>query len=301
MNSTQSTRSIVTAIAKLPVVGHCSVAAVYVTLGLLAGLAAFGLRHRNPDLRAALEAIRDQPLGPVFLALLILCSLALALWRGLQSIADLESKGRTLAGLAQRARLIGSAGLQIGLCVLSGAILAGYPTVSGEQVARASASELVVWPFGWLILFAAGAVCAIVGGFYFYRAFTGQFHAWFRCHEMSPAWMSVCFALGRLGYAARGAILLMVGYFLAVAGYYVRPEEVTGIAGVLDALFRQPLGRGVVALIAGGLVAHGLFALASARFGAVPEKRIEQVVSAVRERCAALALDDKPNTVGTLN
>jgi hypothetical protein len=293
----RNTRSVVAAIATLPVVGHCSVAAVYVTLGLLAGLAALGLRHRNPDLRAALEAIKDQPLGPVFLALLIVCSLALAIWRGLQSIADLERKGRSLAGLAQRARLIGSAALQIGLCVLSGAILAGYPTVSGEQVARASASELVVWPLGWFVLFASGAVCAIVGGFYFYRAFTGQFHAWFRCQEMSPAWMSVCFALGRLGYAARGAILLLVGYFLVVAGYYVRPEQVTGFAGALDALFQQPLGRGVVTLIAGGLVAHGLFALASARFGAVPEERIEEVVSAAQERCAALGLDERHSTV----
>jgi hypothetical protein len=45
------------------------------------------------------------------------------------------------------------------------------------------------------------------------------------------------------------------------------------------------------------LVAHGLFALASARFGAVPEERIEEVVSAAQERCAALGLDERQSTV----
>lgn len=254
------------------------------TLGLLAALTVFGLRHRNPDLREALEAINEQPLGPFFLILLILCSLALALWRGLQSIADLEEKGRSLAGLLQRARLIGSAGLQIGLCVLSGAILAGHSPVSSERIARASASRLVAFPLGWTLLFAAGAACAGVGVFYFYRAFTGKFHAWFRCEEMHPRGMLFCFALGRLGYAARGAIACSIGYFLAVAGYYARPEQVTGLAGALDALFQQPLGHGVVALIAAGLVAHGLFALASARFGAIPKKRVEKVVQKTAER-----------------
>jgi hypothetical protein len=271
-------RPLVLAIAALPAVGHLSVAAIYITMGSLTGLVSLGLRHGNPDVRSAIYAIKDQPFGPALLISLIVCSGALALWRGLQAFADLEEKGRTLAGMAQRGRFVAGAAIYLGLSVLTGRILLNQPTFSGEQIARASASHVVIHPLGWALLCVAGLVCAGVGVFYLYQALTGKFHDWFRCDEMSRVQQISCFLLGRLGYVSRGVILIVIGYFLVVGGYFVRPGDVTGQSGALDAIFQQPLGRWFVAFIAVGLVAHGLFALASARYGKIPERKIEEVV-----------------------
>lgn len=272
-------RSLCKAITALPALGQLSVAAIYLTMGLLTGFVALGFRHRSPDVRTALYTIKEQPFGEALLFSLIICSFALALWRGLQAFADLEEKGRKLGGIVMRTRYFGCACIYFGLSILIGRILLNQPAPSGEQVARASASTLMVHPLGWVLLFAVGGICAGVGGFYFYRAFTGKFHAWFRCDEMSSREQTTCFLLGRLGYASRGAILLSIGYFFAVGGYYAKPDQVQGQAGALDAIFHQPLGRWVVALIAIGLVSHGLFALASARFGRIPKKKIKEVVA----------------------
>ena len=272
-------RSIVLAITALPAVGHLSVAAIYITMGLLTGFLSIGLRHQSPDLRAAIQAIKEQPLGPLLLFSLIICSCALALWRGLQAFADLEDKGKKFPGLIQRGRLVASSLIYCGMSVLIGRMLLNQPVPSGEQVARDSASTLVIHPLGWILLVTAGLTCIGVGGFYAYRAAAGNFHAWFRTDQMSLRQQAWCFAMGRLGYASRSVILVTIGYFLTVAGYHVRPDHVTGQAGAVQAIFHQPLGPWIVALIGVGLIAHGIFALASARFGKIPEKKIEEVVA----------------------
>ncbi len=101
----------VAVISALPSAGHLSAAVLYVTMGLLAGLVALGIRGEAPDARVAIRALWEQPLGPALLIAVALGATCLVIWRLLQAIWDLEGQGRSLIGLCKRSRYLLSAAL----------------------------------------------------------------------------------------------------------------------------------------------------------------------------------------------
>lgn len=78
--------------------------------------------------------------------------------------------------------------------------------------------------------------------------------------------------LGRLGYAAKGLIYLIVGV-LAAETALGRREHPTNTQGALDVLLRAPLGRPLLAIVAVGLAGYALWRLADALLDAEGEGR----------------------------
>jgi hypothetical protein len=71
---------------------------------------------------------------------------------------------------------------------------------------------------------------------------------------------------GRLGYAPRGVVFGMIGVFLVQAALQADPDEARGLGGALETLARQPFGPYILSVVAAGLVAHGAFMFAMARY-----------------------------------
>ena len=107
----------------------------------------------------------------------------------------------------------------------------------------------------------------------------------------------ICFALGRLGYAARGAIFLVVGYCLMVAAWNLNPREVEGQAGAMQTIVQQPLGPPMLGIISIGLVCFGIFSLASLRYGRIPREKVRQVVEHA-PAMRPLKEEEKPEPAG---
>src|SRR6185503_14497303 len=105
----QQQKNAVAVLGALPGAGHFSAAIFYVTMGLLAGLVALGLRGEPPDGRVVVRALRDLPFGPILLMTVSLGALSLVMWRLLQAFWDMEGKGRSFVGICQRARFLFSA------------------------------------------------------------------------------------------------------------------------------------------------------------------------------------------------
>ena len=89
--------------------------------------------------------------------------------------------------------------------------------------------------------------------------------------------------MGRLGYAARGLILCVLGYVVGKAGYEVNPWAVGGQATALNEILMQPLGPWVLGLTAIGLICFGIFHLSVSRYGAVPEQKIASIVDELHD------------------
>jgi len=274
-------------IRALPGAGHLSAAVIYVTMGLLAGLAAIGFRGPTPDLRETMRAIREQPFGPIILLLIALGSISLVVWRLLQAFADLERKGTSFVGIFQRARFFVSGLFYGGMPFLVWRMFTGAPVRSGEQWAREAASHLILLPFGWTLLVGVGIGFLSYGGTCIYRMIRGNFHKWFHCERMTRFQQFTCFALGRIGYAARGSIFLIIGSFVVRAGWHLNPGEVSGQAGALHKILLQPYGPLLLGLVAVGLISFGLFSLATLRFGKVPVERAGQLIKEAQARYAA--------------
>jgi hypothetical protein len=64
---------------------------------------------------------------------------------------------------------------------------------------------------------------------------------------------------GRVGLIAQGLVLAMIGSFLIQAAVQYQPSEARGVGGALQTLAQQPYGPWLLAIVALGLVAHGIY------------------------------------------
>ena len=74
---------------------------------------------------------------------------------------------------------------------------------------------------------------------------------------------------GRIGYAAKGIALTIVGVLFVVAAAKHRSSDASGLDGALSALRHAVAGQLLLTLMALGLAAFGVYSLARVRFGRV--------------------------------
>mgnify|MGYP006144816813 CR=1 FL=1 len=72
--------------------------------------------------------------------------------------------------------------------------------------------------------------------------------------------------LARFGIVARGVVFLVIGWFALQAARQRDAQEAGGVGESLATLGTQPYGRLILGLIAGGLIAYGVWQLANARY-----------------------------------
>ncbi|BBI51576.1 hypothetical protein HORIV_39970 [Vreelandella olivaria] len=89
--------------------GYASRGIVYVLVGGLAALAAFGQGGQTEGSRGALERLLTAPFGNVLLGLIAVGLLGYAMWRTIQAVKDADHHGNGAKGLAIRAGLLASA------------------------------------------------------------------------------------------------------------------------------------------------------------------------------------------------
>jgi hypothetical protein len=85
--------------------------------------------------------------------------------------------------------------------------------------------------------------------------------------------------LGRIGYAARGAIFFTVAYLVARAAADGRSTEAGGTEQALD-LLSGPL----LYAVAGGLMLFAAFSVIEARYRRIHEPPVDEIKQEVREK-----------------
>lgn len=76
----------------------------------------------------------------------------------------------------------------------------------------------------------------------------------------------VVLAFGIVGYAGRGVAFSILGVFLIYVGWFVAQVEARGFSDVLRTLEAQPGGDWTLTVVAGGLIAYGMYELLAARY-----------------------------------
>jgi hypothetical protein len=250
-------RSVVEPIAR---VGMAARGAVYVTVGVLAAAAAIGYGGRVTGPDGAVRAIgRIDRTGVLLLAGGLV---GYAIWRFAQAILDLDGRGKSLRGLADRAADIISGFGHLGLALTA----AGYGLTRGDSTLRASVARRLVEPWGPMAVTIAGAVVVGIGLWQFWVAWHLKFEKHLRLSRMTRSARRWSRRIGRFGLAARGVTLLVVGYFLIRAARYMNAREVRDLGGALRTLQQQHNGAWLLGTVALGLVAYGLLSFVDARY-----------------------------------
>jgi hypothetical protein len=255
--------SVAEAVARI---GYMARGSVYLAVGLVALLAAFGLTPHARGALGALDAWGEWPAGVVFLWLIGLGLYGFAGWRALQSIFDVERQGATAKGLATRAGQAVSGLVYGGLAVSVFGLLHAVHHLEqhAEHAAMArTVGKVLAFPLGHLLVILAGLFVLACGVGNIARAVFSHFGRKLDCNRHIAPWAGT---IARVGYFARGVALAPVGIFLARAGWHARAVEAHGIGGALEALHRQPMGGLLLSLTALGLMAFGVFAFLEALF-----------------------------------
>jgi hypothetical protein len=117
----------------------------------------------------------------------------------------------------------------------------------------------------WLILL-IGLAVVIVGIMQIYQAYQARFERHFKTSGLSASEKRMAINLGRIGYAAKGIVLIIIGYYMTQAALQFNPQKAVGLGDTFGRIASQPYGTLVLAVIAIGLIAYGLYALFLSQF-----------------------------------
>jgi hypothetical protein len=233
-------------------------------VGLLALALAFGERIAPADKRGALETLVRQPFGGVAVAAIGGGLLGYAAWRFAMAFVGPPSGTKA----KRRAKRVGYA--------LRGALYAflGWGAVrlatgvrGEDRLEEADATAaLLRLPAGRVLVGLVGAAFFAAAAWGAARAFTGSARDRLDLSRMSARERRVARWTTGLAYAARTVVWGLVGLFFVRAGLHSDPNEVVGLDGALRAVLSVPLGRVLLACLAGGFLAHAVFGVLEARY-----------------------------------
>jgi hypothetical protein len=245
--------------------------AIYCIVALLALRVAFG-DNETADRRGALHAVARQPLGKVMLAVLTVGFLAYAAYRLLRAATGRKEEGSgERSGAMKRLANAGIALLYLALCASSASLVLGRSGGGaggggGDQQEKTWTARLLAHSWGeWLV--AAVAVAVIVTGVVLVvMGLREKFADKLRTDDMRPWQRTWLPRLGLFGYAARGAVFVLIGGFLLRAAFEHDPNESVGVDGALHRLAAASFGPPLLALVALGLGAYGAYSFVEARW-----------------------------------
>jgi hypothetical protein len=259
---------------------------VYCLVGGLALLAAFGSGGQTGGSRSALQSLLSQPFGKAWLVLIASGLLGFAAWRIVEALTDADHRGREWKALGIRAAHLVSGGIYAGLAVFALNLAFGRGAGGGEdQAAQSWTAWLMAQPFGQWLVGLVGVGVAAAGLGFIWKGWRGDVMMRLALPSGADRWV---LPLGRLGYAARGVVFVLVGGFLILAALHSNSSEVHGLGGALQSLQAQPFGWILLGVVAAGLFAFGVFGLVQARYRHLDAPDLKQARDAVADGVQAL-------------
>ncbi|MFD0023874.1 DUF1206 domain-containing protein [Streptomyces sp. NPDC058382] len=244
---------------------------IYFLVGVLALRIAFGHGGggggKTADRGGALSEIAQKPFGSVLLWVIGVALAGMALWR--LSEAAFGAAGPDGHKATKR---LASAGRAVfyGFVSYSVLMFAAGDRGSGSGASDARSQDVTAkvldLPGGRWLVAAGGVAIAAAGLWIAGRAVLRKYHKHLRMGEMSRTERRAVDVTGILGGASRGLVFAVAGGFAVAAAVKARSGEAKGMDDTLRSFSTTPAGPWLLALVAVGLAAFGLFSLANARW-----------------------------------
>ncbi|MEU2174001.1 DUF1206 domain-containing protein [Nocardia sp. NPDC019219] len=242
----------------------------YIVIGILAFMLAVGVAQHEPTAGGALAALADKPLGYLLLWILALGFAALAAWR-LAQAAGAPAAGSN--GPRLRALTLGLMYAVAAFVVLR-FVVDGRTPPPGDAVARDVTARILGWDGGQVVVLLIGLAILAAGVLTTLRGLRLAFVDDLRMGWMTQGSRESVIWLGRIGYLARGLIIVAIGLAAVVAAAEYEPANAKGVDAVLHDFAESALGPWLLIAVALGLMAFGVLSFLQAKYrrtyGGVP-------------------------------
>jgi len=248
-------------------VGLAAYGVVHLVIAWLALQLAFGDRKGSPSSTGAVSELAQQPFGEVLVWAVALGMFLLVVWQGIEAVAghrDEDGHQRTGKRLlsAGKAVVYGAIGVSA-VKVAAGSGSSGGK--SSEKQTDSLTAKLMDLPAGQLLVGAVGLAILGIGVAFAVRAWTDKYAKHLDAEGKSGTTGTAYLWFGKVGYAAKGVALGIVGSLFVYAAVTHDPDESGGLDQALHEVLDKPFGPVLLAVIAVGIGCYGLFCLARAR------------------------------------
>lgn len=241
---------------------------VYLIIGGLAIKLVIGAGGTATDQHGALQTISHEPFGKFLLIIVAIGLVGYALWKFIEALFDPDRVGTKAKGIASRVAnaAVGVAYASLALGAFSIVTGSGNGGKSSNASTQDWTARLLHYPFGVVLVVIVGLIVLAVAAALFYRGYAADFRKRLNLSSLSPQWRNWAILSGRLGYAALGVVYGIVGIFLIVAAVHHNASQAKGLSGALLVLMQQPFGPFLLAVVALGLIAYGVYSFVEARY-----------------------------------
>ncbi len=237
---------------------------VYTSLAFVVLQLAMGVREEKASTTGALENIAGTGMGKALMLVLALGLLAYAAGRVLEvtTLAEpsITTKDKVLAGI-YAAMYVFLALTAFRLATSSGG--GGSGGGSGPQKGSSFLFEL---PGGQLLVGLAGLAVIAYGVYEGYKGIQKKYLGTLETGRMSAEVRRTSEKIGTVAYVTKGAIFVLIGYFLVQSALTYDPRQARGLDAALLEVAQGGLGRALLVLVALGLLAYAAFAFLEARY-----------------------------------
>jgi hypothetical protein len=248
--------------------GHIVKGVVHALIGFVAFRAARSGGRPEGAQGAINELEKFHPVGKELILVTGIGLAVYALWRLAVALFDLEHSGKRAFAVLKRVGLAVSAG--------SYALMAAYALKVGlggrasgggddERPQQLTAYALAT-PLGQWLVAIAGLIFIGIGISQMVRALKCSFMKKYVAGEMSTRVRTAARWVGRVGIASRALSFFLIGGFLLKAAWYANAREARGLGGTFRALAATDHGPILLAVVAIGFFAYGLYCFANARW-----------------------------------
>jgi H+/Cl- antiporter ClcA len=242
--------------------GHLAKGVVYLLVGGLAIATVFGSARGPEGPQRIVTYLQDETFGRVLLGILAIGMFAYCAWRWYKAVTDEANEGTDKEGLLRRTGYAMS-GIMYGLLgVYIVSLLFGSDDKGDKQdlIVQLMQSTVGMIVVGILVISAL-----VAAYFQFRRVRTQEYMDDLNTSEMNEHEQRVYRVAGRIGYASRIVVYLIIAYFLGKAVLQHDPTEYRGIGGVLN-FIHQGAGVYLMALVGLGLLLYGSFVIVKANY-----------------------------------
>ncbi len=243
--------------------GFIGYGVVHLLFAWLALQIAFGNPAADGDQSGALRTLAAQPLGAFLVGAIAVGMLAMAIWQALEALVGHHDEGRdrTKERVFSAARTV----VYLWLAWTAYKVVSNANSDSASQQEELTARLMQSSGGRWLVGL-AGLVLAGIGVGMAIYGIKKKFLKRLKTGQMSPGTLQLARRLGVAGYAARGVAFAITGLLVVLAAVNYDPEKARGLDTALRTLRDQSYGPILLALVALGIAAFGVYCFLQSRY-----------------------------------
>jgi hypothetical protein len=246
--------------------GYATHGFLYLIIGTMAALTAFGRGGGTTDSKGALGELYHQPFGQALLLLAAIGLFGYAAFSAYQALIAPERHARGWAGVAKRIGRGFVALFHVSLGVYALRLMQGGQREPTD--AHQGTAQLLSWspPLGQVLV---GVVGVAIVGFALQQlvcAWRSKLDEQLDLGALPSGTRRLAVRASRVGIAARAIVFLVAGGFLLTAAVTAAPNRAKSFGESLAALRETPFGEPLLAAVALGLMAFAAYEFIEARY-----------------------------------